>query len=74
MRGWSIRRGTNAKCAAGEIHSDLERGFIRAEVAAYDTVIAEKSFEACQKGKKSRQEPAGYIVRDGDIMEIKFNV
>ncbi len=74
VRGWSIRRGTNAKCAAGEIHSDLERGFIRAEVAAYDTVIAEKSFEACQKGKKSRQEPAGYIVRDGDIMEIKFNV
>lgn len=74
VRAWSIRRGTTARVAAGVIHSDLERGFIRAEVAAYDKVIELQSFEECRARKVSRHEPAGYIVQDGDVMEIKFNV
>lgn len=74
VRGWPLKRGSCARTAAGTIHSDLERGFIRADVAHCDTVLAAGSFEACRSRKELRCETAGYEVKDGDCLEIKFNV
>lgn len=73
-RAWSIPRNTAAPQAAGTIHSDLERGFIRAEVIAYDDMISYKSEAACKEAGKMRVEGKNYIVQDGDILHIRFNV
>ena len=74
VRAWTIRRGTRAKQAAGRIHSDLERGFIRAEVMPYDVFMAYGSESAVRDAGKLQVEGKDYAVSDGDIMNIRFNV
>lgn len=74
VRAWTIRRGTNAQRAAGTIHSDLERGFIRAEVVHYDDLITAGNMVEGKKRGVVRSEGKTYPVKDGDIMSILFNV
>ncbi len=73
-RAWTIRRGTKAQQAAGEIHSDIERGFIRAEVVAYDDLVAAGSIAACRDKGTLRLEGKEYPVKDGDVINFRFNV
>jgi len=73
-RSWTIRRGMNAQQAAGVIHSDLERGFIRADVVAHEDLLQQGSLTACRGKGLLRLEGKDYIVKDGDVMEIRFNV
>lgn len=73
-RAWTVRRGALAPTAAGAIHSDLERGFIRAEVCAYEDLIAAGTHAAAKAAGKVRLEGKQYEVHDGDIIEIRFNV
>ena len=73
-RAWTIKNGSNAKEAAGAIHSDLERGFIRAEVIKYKDFISLGSEQACKEKGKMKIEGKNYIVQDGDLMHIRFNV
>jgi GTP-binding protein YchF len=73
-RAWTIRRGTRAHAAAGEIHSDIERGFIRAEVVAFPDLVAAGSLPACRERGTLRLEGKEYVVRDGDIVHFRFNV
>jgi len=73
-RAWTIRRGTPAVRAAGAVHSDMERGFIRAEVIAYDDFIALGSEAAARKAGKYRLEGRDYVMQDGDIVHFRFNV
>jgi ribosome-binding ATPase len=70
-RAWSIPRGTIAQDAAGEIHSDIARGFIRAEVVAYDALITRGSMAACKEHGEVRLEGKEYIVKDGDIINFR---
>jgi ribosome-binding ATPase len=74
VRAWTITQGTPAKKAAGKIHSDIERGFIRAEVIAYDDFIAHGSEAKCKEAGKLRLEGKDYIVKDGDIIHFRFAV
>ncbi|MDX9930878.1 MAG: DUF933 domain-containing protein, partial [Bacteroidales bacterium] len=74
IRAWTIRRGMTAQQAAGVIHSDLERGFIRAEVMKYDDFITLGSEHACKEAGKFGIEGKNYVVGDGDILHIRFNV
>jgi ribosome-binding ATPase len=74
VRAWPIRRGTRARQAAGKIHSDLERGFIRAEVTPYDVFIAHGSEAAVREAGKLRIEGKDYVVQDGEILHVRFNV
>jgi GTP-binding protein YchF len=74
VRAWTIRRGTDAQRAAGKIHSDIERGFIRAEVVAYDDFIAHGSLAAARDKGLVRLEGKTYEVKDGDIINFRFNV
>ena len=71
-RAWSIPRGTAAQAAAGEIHTDLSRGFIRAEVVAYDRLVARGSMAACRDHGEVRLEGKEYTVLDGDIINVRF--
>jgi GTP-binding protein YchF len=71
-RAWSIPRGTPAQAAAGEIHSDIARGFIRAEVVAYDALIARGTMAACRDHGEVRLEGKEYVVQDGDIINFRF--
>jgi ribosome-binding ATPase len=71
-RAWSIPRGTPAQEAAGEIHSDIARGFIRAEVVAYDALVARGSMAACKEHGEVRLEGKEYVVKDGDIINFRF--
>src|SRR5687767_6148317 len=73
-RAWTIRRGTRAQLAAGAIHSDIERGFIRAEVVAFDDLVAAGSLAACREKGTLRLEGKEYTVRDGDVINFRFNV
>jgi len=73
-RAWTVRRGTRAHLAAGEIHSDIERGFIRAQVVAFDDLVAAGSIAACRERGTLRLEGRDYEVKDGDVIEFKFNV
>jgi GTP-binding protein YchF len=73
-RAWTIKKGTKAPQAAGKIHSDFERGFIRAEVVAYDDLIREGSMPACKEKGLLNLEGKDYVVRDGDIILFRFNV
>ncbi len=74
VRAWTIQRGTDAQRAAGKIHSDIERGFIRAEVVAYDDFIAHGSMTAAREKGLVRLEGKTYEVKDGDIINFRFNV
>jgi len=71
-RAWSIRRGTQAQLAAGEIHSDIQRGFIRAEVVSYDALTTRGSMAACRDHGEVRLEGKEYGVQDGDIINFRF--
>ena len=73
-RAWTIRKGTRALTAAGTIHSDIERGFIRAEVVAYDDLMAAGSLAACRDKGTLRLEGKDYEVKDGDVINFRFNV
>jgi len=70
-RAWSIGRGTPAQLAAGEIHTDIQRGFIRAEVVSYDALIARGSMQACREHGEVRLEGKEYVVQDGDIINFR---
>ncbi|HEY7163405.1 MAG TPA: DUF933 domain-containing protein [Candidatus Binatia bacterium] len=74
VRAWTITQGTPARKAAGKIHSDIERGFIRAEIIAYEDFIALGSEAKCKEAGKLRLEGKDYIVRDGDIIHFRFAV
>jgi GTP-binding protein YchF len=74
VRAWTIKKGMRAPEAAGVIHSDLERGFIRAEVMKYDDFIELGSEQAVKNAGKFHVEGKNYVVEDGDIMHIRFNV
>ncbi|NLP30158.1 MAG: redox-regulated ATPase YchF [Clostridiales bacterium] len=73
-RAWTVKRGTKAPQAAGKIHSDFERGFIRAETIAYDKLIESGSFTAAKDRGLVRSEGKDYIVQDGDVIHFLFNV
>jgi hypothetical protein len=73
-RAWTIHRGDTAPRAAGVIHTDFERGFIRAQVIAYDDFVARGGEAACREAGLLRTEGKEYIVRDGDVIEFLFNV
>ena len=74
VRAWPIRRGTRARQAAGRIHSDLERGFIRAEVTPFDQFTRYGSEHAAREAGQLKLEGKDYVVADGDILSIRFNV
>ena len=73
-RAWEVRRGATAPEAAGRIHSDLERGFIRAEVIAYDDLVAAGGWDAARSKGLLRAEGRSYVVREADCLHIRFNV
>ena len=73
-RAWTVHQGAKAPEAAGEIHSDMQRGFIRAETIAYDDYIALGGEQGAKDAGKLRQEGKDYVVNDGDVMHFKFNV
>ena len=73
-RAWTISAGDRAPAAAGVIHSDFERGFIAAEVTAYDDLVALGSFAKAREAGKLRIEGKEYVVQDGDVVEFRFNV
>jgi GTP-binding protein YchF len=74
VRAWTISKGTDAQKAAGKIHSDIERGFIRAEVVSYDDFMAAGSMAEVKQKGQARLEGKTYVVRDGDIINFRFNV
>lgn len=74
VRAWTIRKGTKAPQAAGVIHSDFERGFIRAEVVSYTDLITAGSFAKARETGKLRLEGKDYVVKDGDVVHFRFNV
>jgi ribosome-binding ATPase len=73
-RAWEVRRGARAPEAAGAIHTDLERGFIRAEVISYDELVAIGSMDAAKSAGKLRVEGKDYVVQEGDILHVRFAV
>lgn len=74
VRAWTIRKGMKAPQAAGVIHTDFERGFIRAEVVSYDDLVAAGTMNAAKERGQLRLEGKEYIVKDGDVMHFRFNV
>lgn len=74
VRAWTIRRGVHAQEAAGEIHTDLQRGFVRAEVICYDDLISLGSMQEAKAKGRLRLEGKEYVIKDGDIMHVRFNV
>lgn len=74
VRAWTIKKGTKAPQAAGKIHSDIERGFIRAEIVSYDDLMREGSMTAAKEKGLVRSEGKEYVMQDGDIVLFKFNV
>lgn len=74
VRAWTIKQGTKAPQAAGKIHTDIERGFIRAEVTAYDDLVACGSQNAAKEKGLMRLEGKDYVVQDGDVIYFRFNV
>jgi ribosome-binding ATPase len=73
-RAWEVRRGAKAPEAAGVIHTDLERGFIRAEVIGYDDLVAAGSMDAAKARGLVRVEGKEYVVREGDVLHVRFAV
>lgn len=74
VRSWTVKRGATAPQAAGVIHTDFEKGFIRAEVIAYDAFITHKGEQGAKEAGKLRLEGKDYVVCDGDVMHFRFNV
>ena len=74
IHAWPIRKGITIRCAAGEIHSDLERGFICSETFGYNDLLVLKNEVAIKTAGKLRIEGQNYLVQDGDIVHIRFNV
>ena len=74
VRAWTIVKGTKAPGAAGKIHTDFERGFIKADVVSYDNLVAYGSYNAAREAGKVRSEGKEYVVQDGDVILFKFNV
>lgn len=74
VRAWTIKNGTRAPQAAGKIHSDFERGFIRAEIVPYDDLVREGSMSACREKGLVRSEGKDYVMKDGDVTLFRFNV
>ena len=74
VRAWTIQQGWKAPQAASVIHTDFEKGFIKAEVIAYNDFIQYKSEAACRETGKLRIEGKEYLVQDGDVMHFRFNV
>ncbi|MCQ2382954.1 MAG: DUF933 domain-containing protein, partial [Clostridia bacterium] len=74
VKAWTIPIGAKAPQAAGVIHTDFERGFIKAETASYADYIEHNGEAGCKAAGKLRQEGKEYVVQDGDIMHFKFNV
>jgi ribosome-binding ATPase YchF (GTP1/OBG family) len=74
VRAWTFRLGMKAPQTAGIIHSDFERGFIRAETVSYNDLLAYGSMQAAKEAGKVRLEGKDYVVQDGDVMEFRFNV
>ena len=74
MRAWTFLRGTKAPQAAGIIHTDFEKGFIRAEVIKYDDYVTLGSESAVREAGKMGVEGKEYVVQDGDVMHFRFNV
>ncbi len=74
VRAWSLTKGSTAPEAAGRIHTDLERGFIRAETISYDELVKAGSEKAAKEAKLYKLNGKDYIVKDGDVIEIRFNV
>ena len=74
MRAWTIKRGTKAPQAAGKIHSDFERGFIKAEVVSFNDLMENKTMAAAKEKGLVRMEGKEYVVQDGDIILFRFNV
>lgn len=74
VRAWTIKKGTKAPQAAGKIHSDIERGFIRAEIVSYDDLIKEGNMVSAKEKGLVRSEGKEYIMQDGDVVLFKFNV
>ncbi len=74
VRAWTIEKGTKAPQAAGKIHTDFEKGFIRAEIVAYDDLVREGSIAACKDKGLVRSEGKEYVMKDGDVTLFRFNV
>jgi hypothetical protein len=74
VRAWTVRRGATAPEAAGQIHTDFQRGFIRAEVIGYDKFIARKGEQGAKAAGEMRLEGKDYIVAEGDVIHFRFNV
>lgn len=74
VRAWTIDRGTRAPQAAGKIHSDIERGFIRGEIVSYDDFVAYKTMDALKAAGLVRSEGKEYVMREGDVVNFRFNV
>ena len=74
VRAWTIKKGTKAPQAAGKIHSDIERGFIKAEVVSYDDLIKEGSMVSAKEKGLVRSEGKEYVMQDGDVVLFRFNV
>lgn len=74
VRAWTLLEGTKAPQAAGKIHSDFERGFIRAEVVSYEDLMAQGSMAACKEKGLVRSEGKEYVMKDGDVVLFRFNV
>ncbi len=73
-RAWTIKKGATAPEAAGVIHTDFQRGFIKAEIVSYDELIEAGSITAARAAGKARIEGKDYVMRDGDVVEFRFNV
>ena len=74
VRAWTIIKGTKAPGAAGKIHTDFEKGFIKADVVSYDNLVSYGSYNAAKEAGKVRSEGKDYVVQDGDVILFKFNV
>jgi hypothetical protein len=74
VRAWTITKGMSAPQAAGKIHTDFERGFIKAEVVAYDELMKLGGYIKAKEAGRVRQEGKTYVVKDGDVILFKFNV
>ena len=73
-RAWTVRLGTSAPKAAGKIHTDMERGFIRAEVIQWGLLLQEGCFSAAREHGRVRTEGKDYVIQDGDVILFRFNV
>ena len=74
VRAWTIKKGSKAPQAAGKIHTDIERGFIRAEVVSFDDLVKAGTMQAAKEKGLIRSEGKDYVMQDGDIVLFRFNV